>query len=324
MNKLTEILGIEKPIIQAPMHSMINAKLVAAVSKAGGLGIFGVNPILDNEPEQKLSATEKMRLAIKEVKDVTANPFAVQILITKDQPEEDKSAYEMFKLVVEEHVPIVMVGGFNQSPSKEWVDLFHSKNIKVIYRPNHNTVEDTEKALAAGVDVIGATGFEAGGEPTYLGLMDILPVMVDMAGDTPVFAAGGIADPRQVRAAFALGAQAVYVGTAFLVAEEAAIANNIKELMCKSTIFDLESFNAVPRFFRTLHGELPDRLKEMEEKGKSAEEIYEAAHKFMGLYYGDVMGDLSKGFTGTGLGVSFTNKIEPAANIVDRLNEGTK
>lgn len=148
-------------------------------------------------------------------------------------------------------------------------------------------------------------------------------MIVDAAkGRVPVMAAGGIADARTARAAFALGAEGLFVGTAFMMSEESILAQNIKEQALKSNASDLLLYRTVPAYYRSLPGEIPNKLLEMSQAGASEEEIYEVQRGYLGMRDGMLFGDLSKGFASFGLGISMIDKIEPVAVIMDKLMSG--
>lgn len=208
-----------------------------------------------------------------------------------------------------------------------WVKACHERDIKVIYRAHTPTVEDTECAINAGVDIIVATGFDEGGTVPnkVVGTFSVIPMIVDAAkGRVPVLAAGGIADERTAQAAMVLGAEGLFVGTAFLLAEQSIVAKNIKEQAVASDADDLLMYRTVPAYYRSLPGELPEKLLEMSNAGASEEEIYKAQHAYDGMRDGMLFGDLSKGFASFGLGISLIHAIEPVSVIMDRLMRGVE
>lgn len=335
-NKLTEILNIKYPIIQASMHSMTNAELVAAVSNAGGLGVLGLNA--GYKPTDAITgasssqdgvglvhggaALRMFQQQIQKTKALTDKPFGVAVFTNEEHPQDDQETYEKLEVMAQEKVPVVLFA--TPVISKEWVDEFHKNNIKVIYRNLTPTAENTRKAVSMGIDAIIATGFDEGGSiPTkVVGTFSIVPLVTDAAGDVPVIAAGGIGDARTVRASFALGAEGVYVGTAFLASKEAPIADNIKKMMVSSDADDLLMYRTIPRFYRSLPGELPNKLMQMDKDGATAEEISEASHSGMGLVNGMVEGDLTNGIASFGTGIGLVHDIKPAAEIVADLVKG--
>ena len=321
-NRVTDILGIEKPIIQGPLNWLTDGKYVAAVSKAGGLGVFGFNA---GQKEAVFTVEEtvaNMRREIKIAKEITAKPMGMNI--APGHPTTDVFTQPMMDLMVEEGIgTAVMVGDF----SAYWTERFHAKGIKVVFRAATPTVENTEEAIEGGADIIVATGFDEGGTvpEKVIGTFSIIPMIVDAAkGRVPVMAAGGIADERTAEAAFVLGAEGLFVGTAFMMAEESVLAQNIKEMALAATASDLVMYRTVPAFYRSLPGELPNQLVELSKAGKSEEEIYQAQHAYDGMRDGMLFGDLSKGFASFGLGISLIHQIEPVANIIDRLMSGIK
>lgn len=228
----------------------------------------------------------------------------------------------MLDLMVEENIQVaVMVGDF----SAYWVEKCHEKNIKVVFRTTTPTVKNTEAAIQGGVDIIVATGFDEGGTvlEKAVGTFSIIPMIVDAAkGRVPVMAAGGIADERTAEAAFVLGAEGLYVGTAFMMAKESILADNIKAIALDADATDLLLYRTIPAFYRSLPGELPDKLVEMSISGATEEEIYVAQHAYIGMRDGMLFGDLSKVYASFGLGISLIDTIEPVQVIMDRLVAG--
>lgn len=339
-NKLTNILNIEKPIIQASMHTMTNAELVAAVSEAGGLGVLGFNAgykptdavtgaseNADSDMDDKGilrsgTAVKLFEEQVKKVKKLTSKPFAAALFSETEDPKDDEEMYKELQIMIQEKVPVVLFAG--KKISQGWVDAFHKNNIKIIYRAMTPTAKNTKEVVKKGVDAIIATGFDEGGTipEKVVGTFSIVPLVADAAGDVPVIAAGGIGDARTVRAAFDLGAQGVYVGTSFLASKEAPIADNIKQMMIDSDADDLLMFRYFMKFYRSLPGELPNKLVQMDEEGKSREEIFAAGHGAKGMLSGMVEGDLSNGIASFGTGIGLVHEIKPAAEIVEDLYKG--
>lgn len=333
-NRVCEILGIEKPVIQAAMAYLTTPEMVAAVSNAGGLGTLGLSG----------ESADQLRDKLIKIKSLTDKPFALNLSPFKD-PQEDTvthasssnasdageedttpisaaTAEEIFQLAVAENVPVVLWSGLM---NRKWAKKFKEAGIKIIFRAGTPTAENTREAIEAGVDVIIATGFDEGGTvpAKVIGTFAILPLIVDAAdGKVPVVAAGGLVDKRTVRAAFDLGAEGVYAGTAFLATEESPLAENIKQDMLKYDADDLLMFRAPNSFYRSLPGELPEKLLEMDKQGKSAAEIWAAAGDYNCLLYGMHDGDLSRGIASFGLGISSIHSIDPVSVVVDRLNSG--
>lgn len=320
MNRVTEILGIEKPIIQGPLAWLTNGRYAAAVSAVGGLGVLGISA------GQKVAATtveetvENMRREIRIARQITDKPLGLNVAPGHELT--DIFTQPMLDLMVEEGVQVaVMVGEF----SAYWTKKFKEAGIKVVFRAATPTVENTQEAIDGGADIIVATGFDEGGTvpEKVIGTFSIVPMIVDAAkGRVPVMAAGGIADKRTAEAAFALGAEGLFVGTAFMMSEEGLLADNIKEMALKANASDLVMYRTVPAFYRSLPGELPDKLVEMSKSGASEEDIFQAMLAYDGMRNGMLLGDLSQGFASFGLGISMIDKIEPIADIMDKLMSG--
>ncbi|MBS4750021.1 nitronate monooxygenase [Carnobacteriaceae bacterium zg-ZUI78] len=319
-NRITEILGIEKPIIQGPLAWLTNGRYAGAVSAAGGLGVLGISAGQTVAATTVEETVENMRREIRIARQITNKPLGLNV--APGHPMTDIFTQPMLDLMVEEGVSVaVMVGDF----SAEWTKRFHNKGIKVVFRAATPTVENTEEAIQGGADIIVATGFDEGGTvpEKVIGTFSIVPMIVDAAkGRVPVMAAGGIADARTARAAFALGAEGLFVGTAFMMSEESILASNIKELALKSNASDLLLYRTVPAYYRSLPGDIPNKLLEMSQAGASEEDIFEVQRGYNGMRDGMLFGDLSKGFASFGLGISMIDKIEPVAVIMDKLMSG--
>lgn len=318
-NRIAEILKIEKPIIQGPLFWLTDAKLVAAVSNAGGLGVLGFNAGQTTATSSVDETVQRMHAEMDKVKTLTDKPFGLNVSPTGG--DNDRFSQPMLDLMVEERVPVaVMVGEL----MPEWVKKYHDNGIKVVFRSITPTVENTKAAVKAGVDVIVATGFDEGGTipEKVIGTFAIVPMIVDAAGDVPVMAAGGIADARTAKAAFALGAEGLFVGTAFMLSSESRLAENIKQQAISSDADDLVMYRTLVKYYRTLPGELPEKLHQMDEAGESREAIFKASNGYDTLRLGMLEGDLTQGIASFGLGISQIDKIEPVASIMDRLNSG--
>lgn len=214
--RLTELLGIEYPVIQGGMSWVAEQNLAAAVSMAGGLGIIAAG----NAP------VEWIREQIRAVKTKTDKPFGVNIMLMN--PEAD----EIAKLVVEEQVPVVTTGAGN--PGK-YMEMWKAANVKVI--PVVASVALARRMERSGADAVIAEGTEAGGHIGETTTMVLVPQIVD-AVQIPVIAAGGIADGRGMAAAFMLGASGVQMGTHFVVTKESIVHQNYKNAILKASDID--------------------------------------------------------------------------------------
>ena len=207
------MLGIEYPVFQGGMAWVADASLASAVSDAGGLGIISsIN-----------AGTEAVRNEVRKCRELTDKPFGVNIML------QAPNAGEIAQMVVEEGVRIITTGA--GSPA-QYMPMWKEAGIKVI--PVVASVAMAMKMQAAGADAVVAEGAESGGHVGELHTMALVPQVVD-AVDIPVIAAGGICDGRGVAAAFAFGAEAVQLGTRFLVADECNVHPEYKEKILKAT-----------------------------------------------------------------------------------------
>lgn len=315
-NRVAEILNIEKPIIEGPMFWLTDAKLVAAVSNAGGLGVLGYNAGQTTLTRSVDETVERMRNEIRKTRELTNKPIGMNFQLM-----DDRFFDAMLNLMVEEKVPVaVCVGDF----IAEKVAKIQNAGITIVYRPIDPSVAVVKEAVKAGVDIIAATGFDEGGTipKQVIGTIAMVPMLVDAAGNVPVVAAGGIADTRTAKAMFDLGAEGLLIGTAFMMSEESRMADSIKEQAIHSDANDLVMYRAQNAYYRSLPGKLPSKLVEMDEAGASREEIWNASNRFEGLRRGMLDGDLDQGFASFGLGISLINKVEPISVIMDRLYAG--
>lgn len=319
-NRACEILGIEKPIVQGPAFWLTDAQFVAACSNAGALGVLGLNAGQTESVFTVEETMERTREQIRKVKQLTDKPFALNV--GPVDPARDVFTDPTIELMVEEGVSIALYWG---EVIPEWFDKFHDNGIKVIFRAATPTVKNTRDAVAAGADIIAATGFDEGGTlpAAPIGTFSITPMLVDATeGKVPILACGGIADERTAKTAFALGAEGLLIGTAFLLTEESIVADNIKQMAVEANADDLLAYRVDPTYYRSLPGEVPNKLKELSDAGTSGKEIFEAQNKFNGMRNGVLFGDLTQGFASFGLGISMIHAIEPVAKVVDRLMKG--
>jgi nitronate monooxygenase len=194
------MLGIEHPIISAPMAGRATADLVAAVSAAGGFGLIGGST----------SGPEWLREQIRLVRERTDRPFGVGFISSSPD------APALVKIALEERVTAISHSFADPTP---YVAAAHAAGIKVIAQVQ--TVAGAVAAVRAKVDIITAQGTEAGGHTGYNASLPFVPAVVDVAGNIPVLAAGGIADGRGLVAVLMLGAEGAWIGTRFLASYEA-------------------------------------------------------------------------------------------------------
>jgi len=252
MKNICELLDIKYPIIQGGMANVATYVLAAAVSNAGGLGLIGSGG----------DDAEKVRVQIRKCQELTDKPFGVNIMLMSPH------APEIAKVVIEENVKVVTTGAGSPGIYMEaW------KKAGIIVIPVVASVALAVRMERAGADAIVAEGQEAGGHIGDLTTMAMIPQVVD-AVKIPVIAAGGIADRRQVLAAFALGAKGVQAGTIFLASEECPIHINYKNMVVKAKDTDtVVTGRTTGAPVRVLKNRMAREYLEMVKQGFDREEL---------------------------------------------------
>ena len=250
--EITELLGIEYPVIQGGMAWVAECHLAAAVSNAGGLGLIAAGG----------APAEWVREQIRETKKLTDKPFGVNIMLMN--PESEKVA----KVIVEEGVKVVTTGA--GSPEKYIAD-WKAAGVKVI--PVVASVALAKRMERCGADAVVAEGTEAGGHIGELTTMVLVPQVVD-AVNIPVIAAGGIADGRGMAAAFMLGANGIQMGTVFAASKESVIHENYKNSIFKAKDIDSRvTGRSTGHPIRVLRNDMARKYLELEKEGAPFEEL---------------------------------------------------
>jgi len=293
--RLTELLGIQYPIIQGGMAWTATAELAAAVSNGGGLGIIGAGHM----------PTEILRDQIRAAKQLTDKPFGVNLMLLT--PHID----ELVAMVLEEGVHAVTTGAGN--PGK-YMDVLKGAGIKVL--PIAPSVALAKRLESIGADAIIGEGMEAGGHIGELTTMVLTPQLVDAVG-IPVVAAGGIADGRGMAAAFALGAEGVQVGTRFMCAEECTIHPDVKERIVKAKDRDTVVTGASTGHpVRVIKNKLSKMIEALDRENKP-EEVEELGAGKLAAAMRD--GDLHMGSLMAGQSAAMVCRVEPASEIIAEM-----
>ena len=296
MNRITEMLGIKYPIIQGAMQDVAKARLVAAVSNAGGLGVLASG---QDTPEQ-------VREEIHKVKELTDKPFAVNLMFL------NKKVPEIVDVVIEEGVKIVTTGA---GTPKLYMPKLKEAGIKVM--PVIPNVKIAKKMEELGVDAVIAEGMESGGHIGTMTSQTLWPQVVD-AVKIPVIAAGGIADNRGVKAAMAMGAEGVQCGTIFSISKESPVGDNWKKVIIESkdtsigvigTKMGVASRTVVNKKAKELYG-LEDKMTDKLKFNQLLDEAYQKA-----VYQDDVENGII--FAGSVAGMIHESKS--AAEIISNL-----
>ncbi|MCI5727108.1 MAG: enoyl-[acyl-carrier-protein] reductase FabK [Clostridium sp.] len=295
-SRICELLGIEYPIFQGGMAWVAEHTLAAAVSNAGGLGIIAAA----NAP------TEVVRDEIRKTKELTDKPFGVNIMLLSPY------ADEIAKLVVEEGVKVVTTGA--GTPEK-YFPMWKEAGVKII--PVIASVAYAKRMEKYGADAVIAEGCESGGHIGENTTMTLVPQVVD-AVSIPVLAAGGIADGRGFAAAMMLGADAVQIGTRFLVADECQIHENYKEKVIKAKDIDtVVTGRSTGHPVRQLRNSMTKKYLKMEEERVSFEELESLTVGSLRNAVKD--GDVQNGSFMSGQIAGLVKKKQSCKEIIDEI-----
>lgn len=294
--RITEILGIEYPIIQGGMAWVATHELAAAVSEAGGLGIIGAGG----------APASFVREQIQKAKEQTDKPFGVNIMLMN--PEADGIA----QVVVDEGVKVVTTGAGN--PAK-YMEMWKAAGVKVI--PVVASVALAKLMERGGADAVVAEGTESGGHIGSTTTMALVPQVVD-AVNIPVIAAGGIADGRGFAAALMLGAEGVQIGTRFVAATECIVHEKYKAMLIKakdidSAVTGLSTGHPV----RSIRNKMTKEYLKLEKDGADLMELEKLT--LGSLRKAVVEGDVVNGTIMAGQIAGLVKKEQPCKEIIDEI-----
>jgi nitronate monooxygenase len=302
--RITEMFGIEYPLIQGAMLWLARAELAAAVSNAGGLGIIS---------SATFPTVKELRQEIRQAKSLTKKPFAVNITLL---PTFRPMNYEDYiEATIEEGVNIVETSGRSPGP---YMKLFKDAKVKVMHKCAR--VRDAKAAERLGVDAVTIIGFEAGGNPGTEDVTSLvrIPIAVD-AVKIPVIAGGGIADARGLVAALALGAEAVLMGTRFIATRECMAHPEIKQCLIRATEKDTIMINRVfnnPE--RVLKTDLSLKVLEMEEAGATLPDLLPMITGLRGKQALEE-GDINQGVIACGEVVGLVRDVPSVKELVENI-----
>ncbi|MGX1266150.1 enoyl-[acyl-carrier protein] reductase II [Rossellomorea marisflavi] len=300
MNRLTECLGIQRPIIQGGMGNISNARLAAAVSEAGALGTIGTGTMDVKEVGE----------IVRDLKMLTNRPFAMNIPITMTP-----ALKGMIGIAITEEVPVVSLSAGNPAPL---IPVLHEHGIKVICVVASR--KQARKAADAGADVLVAEGYEAAGINSHLETttLALIPQLVDEV-DVPVVAAGGIADGRGLAAMLALGASGVQMGTRFIATKEAPFHERYKEtLLAANDHGTLIVGRSVGRVRRVLRSPYAERVLDLEKRGMTLEQYSELTSED-NHRKGALEGKLDEGFINGGQVAGLIGDVPTVKEVVDGM-----
>ncbi len=304
--RITELFGIQHPIVQGGMHFVGLAEMAAAVSNAGGLGI--ITGLTQRTPE--LLAAE-----IAKCKTMTDKPFGVNLTFLPSVTPPDYPGY--VKAIIDSGVKAVETAGNN--PAK-WLPMLKEANIKVIHKCT--SVRHSLKAESIGCDAVSVDGFECGGHPGE----DDVPnfILLPRAAEElkiPFVASGGVANGKQLVAALAMGADGINMGTRFMATKEAPIHQNVKDAIVAATELDTRLvMRPLRNTERVLTNSAVERLL-VKEKELGANMKFEDIIAEVAGVYPKVMqdGDMDAGAWSCGMVVGLIHDIPTCQELIDGI-----
>jgi NAD(P)H-dependent flavin oxidoreductase YrpB (nitropropane dioxygenase family) len=304
--KITELFGIQHPIIQGGMHYVGYAELAAAVSNAGGLGI--ITGLTQKTPEALAAEIARCR-------QMTSKPFGVNLTFLPTVTSPDYPGY--IRSIIEGGVKIVETAGNN--PQK-YLPALKDAGIKVIHKCT--SVRHSKKAESIGCDAVSVDGFECGGHPGE----DDVPnfILLPRAAEEltiPFVASGGMADGRSLVAALALGADGINMGTRFIATKEAPVHDHVKQALVEATELDTRLvMRPLRNTERVLRNAAVDRVLDKERSLGSAITFADVAPELAGVYPRIMQsGDMDAGAWSCGMVAGLIHDIPTVGELIDRI-----
>tara|TARA_R110001606_G_scaffold119933_3_gene251380 strand:+ start:255 stop:1232 length:978 start_codon:yes stop_codon:yes gene_type:complete len=304
--RITELFGIEHPIIQGGMHYVGFAELAAAVSNAGGLGIITAL----TQPSAAALADE-----IAKCRDMTDKPFGVNLTFL---PVVNSPDYEgMVKAIIEGGVTVVETAGNNPV---QVLPALHDAGIKVIHKCT--AVRHALKAQSIGCDAVSVDGFECGGHPGEDDIpnMILLPRAADEL-DIPFVSSGGQADGRSLVASLAMGAEGMNMGTRFIATKEAPVHQNVKDAIVAASELDTRLvMRPLRNTERVLNNSAVERLLEIEKEKGADLQFSDVIEQVAGVYPKIMKeGTMDAGAWSCGMVAGLINDIPTCKELIDRI-----
>ncbi len=303
---ITEMFGIEHPIIQGGMHYVGFAEMAAAVSNAGGLGI--ITGLTQGTPE-------KLANEIAKCKDMTDKPFGVNLTFLPSLTPPDYPG--LVKVIIEAGVKVVETAGRNP---QEVLPHLKDAGIKVIHKCT--SVRHSLKAQSIGCDAVSVDGFECGGHPGEDDIPNfiLLPRAADEL-DIPFVSSGGMADGRSLVASLAMGAQGMNMGTRFIATQEAPVHENVKQAIVAASELDTRLvMRPLRNTERVLTNEAVERLLEKERELGADLKFEDILPEVAGVYPKIMMeGEMDKGAWSCGMVAGLINDIPTCQELIDGI-----
>lgn len=304
--RLTELLGIEHPIVQGGMHYVGFAELAAAVSNAGGLGT--ITGLTQRSPEALANEIAKC-------KDMTDKPFAVNLTFLPTVSSPDYPGY--IKVIAEAGVKVVETAG--RSPAK-YMPALKDAGITVVHKCT--SVRHALKAQSIGCDAVSVDGFECGGHPGEDDIpnMILLPRAADEL-EIPFLASGGQADGRSLVASLAMGADGINMGTRFLATKEAPVHSAVKQAIVEASELDTRLvMRPLRNTERVLTNAAVERVLEKEREMGADLTFDDIAEGVVGVYPKVMIeGQMDSGAWSCGLVAGLINDVPTCKELVDRI-----
>ncbi|MEZ5937360.1 MAG: nitronate monooxygenase family protein [Hyphomonadaceae bacterium] len=304
--RITELFGIEHPIIQGGMHYVGFAEMAAAVSNAGGLGI--ITALTQRTPDN-------LRKEIARCREMTDKPFGVNLTFLPAVTPPDYPGF--VRAIIESGIKIVETAGNNPV---QVMPFFKEAGVKVIHKCT--SVRHSLKAESIGCDAVSVDGFECGGHPGE----DDVPnfILLPRAAEElkiPFVASGGMADGRSLVAALALGAEGMNMGTRFIATKEAPVHENVKKAIVAASELDTRLvMRPLRNTERVLQNAAVDKILEMERE-KGADVKFEDIIAMVGGVYPKIMteGDMDAGAWSCGMVAGLVHDIPSCKELIDRI-----
>ncbi|MFN2098971.1 NAD(P)H-dependent flavin oxidoreductase [Altererythrobacter sp. MF3-039] len=304
--RITEMFGIEHPIIQGGMHFVGFAEMAAAVSNAGGLGIItGLT----------LGTPEKLADEIAKCKDMTDKPFGVNLTFLPTVNAPDYPG--LVKVIIDSGIKAVETAGNNPA---QVLPFFKEAGVKVIHKCT--SVRHSLKAQSIGCDAVSVDGFECGGHPGEDDIpnMILLPRAADEL-EIPFVASGGQADGRSLVASLAMGAEGMNMGTRFIATKEAPVHENVKQAIVAASELDTRLvMRPLRNTERVLTNSAVEELLEIEREKGSDLQFEDIIEQVAGVYPKIMMeGEMDAGAWSCGMVAGLINDIPTCKELIDRI-----
>jgi len=303
--RITEMFGIDRPIVQGGLMWIARAELASAVANAGGIGFMTALSFPD---------TDALRAEIRKCKEMTDKPFGVNLTFLPTMRPPDYPGY--IEACIDEGVAFVETAGRNPEP---YMERIKSAGIKVVHKCT--SARHAIKAEKIGCDAVSIDGFEAAGHPGEddVTSLILIPLTRD-ALSIPIIASGGFGDGRGLVAALSLGADAMNMGTRFVATQEAPVHENVKQVLINHRELDTRLIMRTLRNTeRVMHNSVVDKVLEIESRGDT--KIEELVPYVSGLVGKDMLedGEMETGILAAGQSMGLVKDIPTCRELLDRI-----